>query len=261
MILELKDIRLSFSNAKKERFDLLSGVSLEIPAGGVTALIGGNGAGKTTLFNVISGFQNSFSGEVWFEGRNISHLPPYQISRMGIGRLFQGKQLMGGLSILENMQIASADRTGEFPFSYLVIPAKLKRVEAEKKAQAVDILETLFGKQCKYIDMLDQPAGNLSYGEQRMIAIARLLMGENRLLLLDEPTAGVNPRYNETIAHIIREMADKKGLSVLMIEHNMHFVRDVASRCAFLDEGQISVYGPTEEVIDNSAVRSSYLGL
>lgn len=261
MILELKDIRLCFSNAKKERFDLLSGVSLEIPAGGVTALIGGNGAGKTTLFNVISGFQRSFSGEVLFEGRNISHLPPYQISRMGIGRLFQGKQLMGGLSILENMQIASADRTGEFPFSYLVIPAKLKRVEAEKKAQAVDILETLFGKQCKYIDMLDQPAGNLSYGEQRMIAIARLLMGENRLLLLDEPTAGVNPKYNETIAHIIREMADNKGLNVLMIEHNMHFVRDVASRCAFLDDGHISVYGPTEEVIDNPAVRSSYLGL
>ena len=261
MILELKDIQLSFSNARKERFNLLSGVNLKVQDGEITSLIGGNGAGKTTLFNVISGFQKGFSGQVLFEGKEISTLAPYEISRFGIGRLFQGKQLMGSLTILENMMMASSDRTGEFPFSYLVYPKLLKEKEREKKEKAVEIMETLFGKGCKYIDMLNHPASELSYGEQRMIAIARLLMGENKLLLLDEPTSGVNPAYNKTIAQIILRMSQEQNLTVLMIEHNMHFVREVAAKCAFLDEGQIRAYGETDTIIDNPEVRSSYLGL
>lgn len=261
MILELKDIQLSFTNARKERFNLLSGVNLGVQEGEITALIGGNGAGKTTLFNIISGFQRDYSGQVLFKNSDLSKLAPFQISRCGIGRLFQGKQLMGGLTILENMLMASSDRTGEFPFSYLVYPGFLKAKESEKTELAVHILETLFGKDCKYIEMLHHPASKLSYGEQRMIAIARLLMGENELLLLDEPTAGVNPVYNQTIARIISGMAKNKHLTILMIEHNMHFVREVASKCAFLDDGKIAVYGETNAVIDNPAVRSSYLGL
>lgn len=261
MILELKDIRLSFTNARKERFNLLSGVNLEVQDGEITALIGGNGAGKTTLFNIISGFQNGFSGQVLFNGKDISGLSPYKVSRLGIGRLFQGKQLMGSLTILENMMMASSDRTGEFPFSYIAHHKSLKIKELEKTEQAIDILETLFGKDCKYVKMLHHPASELSYGEQRMIAIARLLMGDNRLLLLDEPTAGVNPVYNKTIAQIITKMSKEKHLTILMIEHNMHFVREVSSLCAFLDEGQIIVYGDTESVIDNPSVRNSYLGL
>lgn len=261
MILDLNNIRLSFTNARKERFLLLSGVTFGVPDGEITALIGGNGTGKTTLFNVISGFQKGFDGQVFFKGKDISRLAPYEISRLGIGRLFQGKQLMGSLTILENMLMASSDRTGEFPFSYLVFPKTLKSKEAEKKEYAIHILETLFGNGCKYVDMINHPAGELSYGEQRMIAIARLLMGQNSLLLLDEPTAGVNPVYNETIAQIISRMVKVEGLTVLMIEHNMHFVRGVASKCAFLDEGRIAVFGDTDAVIDNPTVRSSYLGL
>ena len=261
MILGLEDIRLSFTDARKERSQVLDGVNLDVEKGEVTALIGGNGAGKTTLFNVISGFHGNFSGRVILEGEDISRKAPYKISRMGVGRLFQGKQLMGGLTILENMLMASSDRTGEFPFSYLVYPRLLKKKEAAKKEQAVSILESLFGRGCKYVDMLGNLAGELSYGEQRMIAIARLLMGDNKLLLLDEPTAGVNPVHNDTIASIISTMVETGGLTVLLIEHNMHFVRDIASKCAFLDEGRIAAYGDTGAVIDNPAVRSSYLGL
>lgn len=261
MILQLKDIRLSFSKERKERFDLLSGVSLDVQRGKVTALVGGNGAGKTTLFNVISGFQDDYSGKVMFDGKDISSWPAYKVSRAGIGRLFQGKQLMAGLSILENMMIASDDQTGEFPFSYLFCPKKVRRVEKQKKEKAESILEHLFGKDCKYLSMLDQDATALSYGEQRMIAIARLLMSDNKLLLLDEPTAGVNPIYNHKIEEVIRRMADEDGLTVLLIEHNMHFVRDVADYCAYLDDGIIEKFGPVSEVLDDKEVRNSYMGL
>ena len=109
--------------------------------------------------------------------------------------------------------------------------------------------------------MLHQKASDFSYGEQRLIAVARLLMGNDKLLLLDEPTAGVNPVYIETIKTIIRKMVDEEGLTVLLIEHNMHFVRDLADRCAYLDDGIIQKIGTTGEVLDDEEVRNSYLGL
>ena len=109
--------------------------------------------------------------------------------------------------------------------------------------------------------MLDKKASELSYGEQRLIAIARLLMGNNKLLLLDEPTSGVNPVYIETIKGIIRKMVTENGLTVLLIEHNMHFVRDIADFCAYLDDGKIEKIGTAEVVLDDKEVRSSYLGL
>ena len=116
MILELKNIRLSFSNARKEVFHLLRGVNLGIEEGKVTALVGGKGTGKTTLFNIISGFQGDYTGEVLFQGEKISGSPSHQVAQLGIGRLFQGRQLMGDLTLMENMLIASSDHTGENPF-------------------------------------------------------------------------------------------------------------------------------------------------
>jgi branched-chain amino acid transport system ATP-binding protein len=261
MILQLKDIHLSFSNERKERFDLLSGVNVDVRRGKVTALVGGNGAGKTTLFNVISGFQDDYTGKVIFDGKDISSWQAYKVSRAGIGRLFQGRQLMAGLSILENMMIASDNHTGEFPFSYLFCPQKVRKEEKLKKEKAEYILEHLFGKDCKYLSMLDQDASSLSYGEQRMIAIARLLMSDNKLLLLDEPTAGVNPVYNRTIEEVIRRMVEEDSLTVLLIEHNMHFVRNVADFCAYLDDGVIEKFGLVSEVLDDKEVRNSYMGL
>ena len=119
----------------------------------------------------------------------------------------------------------------------------------------------IFGEGNKYLDMLDQDASAFSYGEQRILSLARLLMGNDRLLLLDEPTSGVNPVYIDTIEKIIREMKEKDGLTVLLIEHNMHFVRKVADICAYLDDGVIEKVGLTTEVLDDKNVRNSYLGL
>ena len=260
-MLQLKDIEFSYSNAKKERFSILQGLNLTVPQGEVMALVGGNGVGKTTLFNIISGQQKDFRGKVIFEGHDISRLPAHDVSLLGIGRLFQGRQLMDDLSLLDNFKIASFDKTGEFPFSYLFFSAKIKKAEQLKEAQTREIIADVFGRDCKYIKMLEAKGGEFSYGEQRMLAIARLLMGKNKLLLLDEPTSGVNPVYNKQFGRIIRQLVEEQGMTVLLIEHNMHFVRSVADSCAFLSDGKIAAIGRTEEVLNDQFVRNSYLGL
>ena len=262
MILELKDIKFSFTNARSEVLNILNGVNLGVERGKITALVGGNGTGKTTLFNIISGFQRLYTGQVIYEGKNISRIASYRIARKGIGRLFQGRQLMGDLTLMENMKIASSDTTGENPFSSLFHPQRIKESESKKEQLAIDILKRLFGDQCKYLNMLDNKVSTLSYGEQRMIAIARLLMNTStKLLLLDEPTAGVNPVYTETIGRVIRRMTDKNAMTVLLIEHNMHFVRDIAHTCAYLNNGKIEKIGLTSDVLDDKEVQNSYLGL
>lgn len=261
MILQLKDIRISFTNARSEVFNLLNGVNLDVPERKITALVGGNGTGKTTLFNIISGFQKDYDGEVLMEGRRLNDIPAHKVSLMGIGRLFQGRQLMGDLTLMENMKIASDDKTGEFPFDALFRSKRIATSEKAKAEKAVAILKRLFGEDNKYLSMLDKKASGFSYGEQRLIALASLLMGNDRVLLLDEPTAGVNPVYVEKIGEIIRRMVDEDGLTVLLIEHNMHFVRQVADQCAYLDDGVIVRIGAVDEVLDDKEVRNSYLGV
>lgn len=261
MILQLKDIHISFTNAQNETFDLLRGVNLDVEQGKITALVGGNGTGKTTLFNIISGFEKNFTGDVLFEGNNLNKASAHRISLMGVGRLFQNGQLMGGLTLLENMKLASSDTTGEMPFSSLILPKKWKQAEAQKELQAREILTHIFGEDIKYLNMLKDDASTFSYGEQRILSLCCLLMGQNRLLLLDEPTSGVNPHFIEVIEQVINEMKKADGLTVLLIEHNTHFVRKVADVCAYLDEGVIVKVGPTDEVLDDKNVRNSYLGL
>lgn len=261
MILEVKDIRMSYANARKEVFNLLNGVDMAVEEGKVTALIGGNGAGKTTLFNIVSGFEKGFKGQVILEGNDISKLSAHKISLMGLGRLFQGRQLMDDLTLMENMKIASNDTTGENPFDCFFRRKKVAASEAAKEQQAIDILVRVFGEGNKYLKMLDHKASELSYGEQRLIAMARLLIGNDRLLLLDEPTSGVNPRYIDTFRTIIRDMVEKEGQTVLLIEHNMSFVRSVADHCHYLADGKIIKSGPTAEVLDDPVIRKDYLGL
>lgn len=260
MILELRDIRMSYANSHREVFNLLNGVNLVVEEGRVTALIGGNGAGKTTLFNIISGFEKGFKGQVILESNDITKLPAHRISLMGLGRLFQGRQLMDDLTLMENMKIASDDTTGERPFD-IFFTKKVITSEAAKEQQAIDILKKMFGDDSKYLDMLNHKASELSYGEQRLIAMARLLMGNDRLLLLDEPTSGVNPQYIDTFRNIIRDMVEKEGLTVLVIEHNMSFVRSVADWCHYLADGVIMMSGTTDEVLNDYNVRKDYLGL
>lgn len=251
MILELKDIR----------FRGLNLVNLAVKEGEVAAIIGGNGSGKTTLFNIISGIEKGAQGSAYFEGRNLIGKSVCSISKMGIGRLFQGCQLMGDLTLMENMKVASTDLTGEGPLDCFFRFRKTAESESKKEQRAIDILKKVFGDDNKYLSMLDHKASELSYGEQRLIALTRLLMGDNRLMLLDEPTSGVNPKYVNVFVSIIREMVEKEGRTVLLIEHNMSFVRRVADSCHYLADGTIIKSGPTNDVLDDPVIRKDYLGL
>jgi ABC-type branched-subunit amino acid transport system ATPase component len=275
-LLRLQDITLSFTDNGNDTLRLLDRLTLEVPVARVTALVGGNGTGKTTLFNIISGFQPPDHGTIHYQNRAITRRPPHVIARLGIGRLFQGRQLFPDLTLLENMKIAAPDTTGEFPFTHLLRPRALARAEQQKEEQARHLLDTLFGPGNKYQQMLHSPAAALSYGEQRLIALVRLLMATNlapasanpsansnipHLLLLDEPTSGVNPVYIATIHRIIRRMVSEHHCTVLMIEHNMPFVRDTADHCAYLAEGRIQAEGTPAQVLDSPEVKASYLGL
>ena len=249
---------MSYANARNEVFNLLNGVDLKVEKGKVTALIGGNGAGKTTLFNIISGFEKGFEGQVVLEDNDVTKLSVHRISLMGLGRLFQGRQLMDDLTLMENMKIASDDRTGEEPFDIFFHSKKVRQSEAAKEQRVIEVLRRVFGVDNKYMGMLDHKASELSYGEQRLIAMARLLMGNDRLLLLDEPTSGVNPRYIDVFRRIIRDMVENEGQTVLLIEHNMSFVRSVADQCHYLADGVIVKSGLTGEVLDDPVIRKDY---
>jgi ABC-type branched-subunit amino acid transport system ATPase component len=261
MILELENISISYSDRRGEVSSILSGVNLSVEEGGVTALIGGNGAGKTTLFNIVSGFEKACSGDVRFGGEVITGLPTYRISRKGIGRLFQGRQLMGDLTLMENMKVASAGMTGEHPLDFLLRGRAVRTSEAEREIKARQILSRLFGSGSKFFGMLDNKASEFSYGEQRLIAMARLLMGDYRLLLLDEPTSGVHPRHIDTFRTVIRRLVEQEGKTVFLIEHNMGFVRSVADHCHYLADGKIVMGGRTSDVLDNPVIRKDYMGL
>jgi len=263
-ILSLRDISLAFAAENTGDGDLLllRNLTLDIPRGEITAVIGGNGSGKSTLFNIISGFQRADSGMVLFDGRRIDAMPAHAIARLGIGRLFQGRQLFPSLTLLENFALADDDSTGEFPFACLARPGRLRRAEAAKKDETCQILTGLFGEGNKYLDMLDTPGGAFSYGEQRLLALARLLMScHTRLLLLDEPTAGVNPAVCETIEGIIMRMVGENRLTVLLIEHNLPFVRQTASNCAYVVGGRIAAFDTPSAVLGLPEVRAGYLGL
>lgn len=261
MLLELKNISLRYSGAGGEAFNLLDGVGLSVEEGTVTALIGGNGAGKTTLFNIVSGFEKDFRGQVLLDGADITALPAHRIARRGVGRLFQGRQLLGDLTLMENLIMASDETALEKPFASLFLRSSIRRSEAGKKEKAAALLDRVFGPGNKYLGQLDRKASELSFGEQRLLALVRLLMGEGRLLLLDEPTSGVNPKYIETIGKIIRDMVDREGKTVLMIEHNMSFVRSVADRCHYLADGRIIRSGAVSEILDDPVIHKDYLGL
>ena len=260
MILELQNIKLSFTGGK-DTFRILNGLNFSVEEGKITALIGGNGAGKTTLFNIISGFQKDYSGDILFKDENISNHSPDSIACKGIGRLFQNKPLLPDLTLLENMIIASEDFSGEFPFSYLLNRKRIDRKELEKKQQADEILIKIFGENNKYLEMLHHKGSEFSYGEQRILSLARLFMGNYSLLLLDEPTSGVNPVYIETIQNIICQMVSDGKVTVFLIAHDMPFISGIADKCAYLSDGEIQYSGTTNEVLNNHKVINSYLGV
>jgi len=272
-ILYIDSIRKSFvrniinvrGKDEDERFYILEDIDLEIPKGKVTALIGGNGAGKTTLFNIISGFFRADDGKIDYkpngELKGITGLKPYKIARLGIGRMFQDNHIFQNMTVLENMLIADDNFSGEKPYDSMIYIKKTNVIEKQRIEKAEKIFTDLFGADNPFLKMKNDKAKNLSYGQQRLLGLARLLMGDYKLLLLDEPTSGVNPAIVEKIKEIIKYFVDEKGLTVFLIEHNMKFVLDIADFCHFMSRGIIAVSGTPEDIIGNPDVRKTYLGI
>ena len=256
-------MRFPFSNKKADRQSrLIRGAELSIQRNKISALIGGNGVGKTTLFNLINGFLTPDEGQILYypDGQAIAlhRLDPYQVARLGIGRLFQGSRTFGGLSLRENLLIAANDRVMEKPFYPLFAPRKYKRRTIRLNGEIQELMKA-FGDQ-GFIGNLDKPVRDLSYAQQRIMNMLSLLMGDYRLVLLDEPCSGVSPEDWETVGALMMEM-QSRGMTLLLIEHNLEFIRKYIQECHYMSSGRIICSGPTAEVLEMPVVRDEYLAL
>ena len=226
---------------------------LEIPRGAITALIGPNGAGKTTLFNLLTGFDKPDTGEWTFDGRNIAGVPAFRLAQMGQVRTFQLTKALGLLTVLENMKLGSKNQKGEH-FLTSLFPFLWKEQDDEIAEKAMRLL-TKFKLDTKKDDF----AASLSGGQRKLLEMARALMSEPELVMLDEPMAGVNPALTESLLEHILDLKTE-GMTVLFVEHDMHMVSHIADWVVVLAEGKVVAEGPPDEVMKNPAVIDAYLG-
>ncbi len=236
----------------------LGGVDFHIDEGEIVSVIGPNGAGKTTFFNVISGMFPPDEGEIIFDDRDVAGLTPDQITRRGIARTFQNVRLFPNMTILENVMVAQHSRTSKGVFAALFQTPGFRKEEALIRERARDVLGFFGTRLTGY--RFDQPAFTLSYANRRRLEIARAMGTEPRLLLLDEPTAGMNPSETAELTGLITKLRDERGFTIVVIEHEMKVVRDVSDRVVVLDHGVQIAQGTYDEVSTNEDVIEAYLG-
>ena len=249
-LLVAKDISISFGALKA-----VDSFNLEINSGELIGLIGPNGAGKTTVFNILTGVYNASSGEYTLDGENVIKTSTSALVKKGLARTFQNIRLFKYLSVLDNVVAAY-----NFRMKYGILSGMLRfpnfwREEKEAKEKAMALLK-IFDLD-KYAGM---HAGNLPYGEQRKLEIARAMATEPKILLLDEPAAGMNPKETEDLMNTIKLIRDRFGIAVLLIEHDMKLVLGICERLVVLNYGQILASGDPKEVINNPQVVEAYLG-
>jgi len=226
---------------------------VEIPRGVITALIGPNGAGKTTFFNLLTGFDKPNTGTWIFDGKDLAGIPAYKVSRLGMVRTFQLTKALSLLSVLENMRLGATKQGGEHFFTALLSPLWRKR-EADITARAMDLLARF-----KLDTKAEDYAASLSGGQRKLLEMARALMTEPQLVMLDEPMAGVNPALTQSLLGHILDLKTT-GMSVLFVEHDMHMVRTIADWVIVMAEGKIVAEGYPDVVMDDPAVIDAYLG-
>ncbi|WP_265521517.1 ABC transporter ATP-binding protein [Oerskovia flava] len=226
---------------------------LEVQRGAITALIGPNGAGKTTFFNLLTGFDVPSSGRWTFDGTSLAGKSAARVARTGMVRTFQLTKALSRLTVLENMLLAAPDNPGENLFASLVRPL-WKRREAELTVKALEILER-FKLDTKAGDF----AGSLSGGQRKLLEMARAIMTDPTMIMLDEPMAGVNPALVQSLLGHVQTLRDD-GMTVLFVEHDMHAVRHISDWVVVMAEGRIVAEGPPDSVMEDQAVIDAYLG-
>lgn len=250
IILEVKALTRRFGGLVA-----VNNVSFTVNKQEIFGLIGPNGAGKTTLFNLITGLIPPSSGQLLYQGAEISKLRPYKIAGLGIARTFQNIRLFGELSTLENVIIARHLHIKSGMFKGVLGLPPATQEEEKSKQKALELLE-LVGLS----DRVEEKAKNLPYGDQRRLEIARALALEPQILLLDEPAAGMNPNEKQQLSEFIRNLRDRFNLTIILIEHHVPLVMGLCDRIAVLDFGQLIALGEPSVVRNNSAVIEAYLG-
>jgi branched-chain amino acid transport system ATP-binding protein len=236
----------------------IDGLDLDVDDGQIVSVIGPNGAGKTTLFNLVTGMIPAGQGDILFEGRSIVGLRPSQILELGIARTFQNVRLFPEMSVRENVMVARHCRTRSGMLKAIFRAPSFRREEQQTRQRAEQAL-AFFGS--RLIGWrFDTPARSLSYANRRRLELARAMASDPKLLLLDEPTAGMNPRETQELTELVRRLRDETGVTIVLIEHDMRVVKGVSDRVVVLDYGQKIAEGPYAAVASNDRVIEAYLG-
>jgi branched-chain amino acid transport system ATP-binding protein len=233
----------------------VNGVNLTVKEKKVVSMIGPNGAGKTTVFNCLNGFYQPTAGEILLDGDPIQGLPGHKIARKGVVRTFQNVRLFQEMTAVENLLVAQHQHLNTNFFAGLFKTPGYRKSEKEAMRHAAEWLERV-----NLTEVANRPAGTLAYGQQRRLEIARCMMTRPRLLMLDEPAAGLNPRETESLKALIGQLRDEHGVTVLLIEHDMKLVMSISDHIAVINQGAPLAEGTPEQIRNNPDVIKAYLG-